>query len=294
MGVPADRTRYTDVYLQEVAELSEALEQALVGLERASDAPDRLRAAMRTAHTLKGSANTMDLPRTVEVAHAMESLIQAMADGRAAPTARAVDQLLGALDTVRELARSLTGAGEAETGVSGVVAGLRASAGESSAEPAAPIVVAERGETAALVAPIEGPVRHVTFRVGSTDYALPACDVLEIVQPRKIVPCPGVPEWVLGLTNIRGRIAPIVDVATRLGVGESSGEEGLLILAPYAEEQVALLVAEIGGLVDIGPEDVARSATTVATESDAVVGVARTRGGLVVLLDRERLLARGP
>ncbi len=294
MGVPADRARYTDIYLQEVAELTQALEQTLLGLEAADDAPDRLRSAMRAAHTLKGSANTMGLPRTVEVAHAMESLIQAVREGRAEATSHVIDMLLHAVDATRDLARGFAGGAETELDATELIAALRAAAGEPEPErgPADAAEGAPGAGTEAEHAPLAAPacVRHVTFSVAGAQYALPAADVLEITPPKTIVACPGVAECVLGLTNLRGRVTPVLDVALRLGTDALDEGRGVLIVVPYGEERVALKVCAIGGLIDVAPDEMDRAAAAAATESDAVAGVARTRGGLVVVLDRERLL----
>ncbi|MBL0215852.1 MAG: chemotaxis protein CheW [Myxococcales bacterium] len=59
---------------------------------------------------------------------------------------------------------------------------------------------------------------HVTFRVGSSDYALPASQVLHLESFQTATPVPGAPAHVAGLVQVRGRVVPVVDLRTRFGL----------------------------------------------------------------------------
>ena len=49
---------------------------------------------------------------------------------------------------------------------------------------------------------------HVGFRVGATDYALPAADVLHLDTFDAATPVPGAPPYVAGLMQTRGKLVP--------------------------------------------------------------------------------------
>jgi purine-binding chemotaxis protein CheW len=59
---------------------------------------------------------------------------------------------------------------------------------------------------------------HVTFRVGSADYALPAAQVLHLESFEAATHVPGAPAYVTGLVQVRGRVVPVVDLRTRFGL----------------------------------------------------------------------------
>src|SRR5262249_14391394 len=46
--------------------------------------------------------------------------------------------------------------------------------------------------------------RYVVFQLGQADYAVPLRHVQAIGQPHAITPVPHVPDWVLGVANVRG------------------------------------------------------------------------------------------
>lgn len=59
---------------------------------------------------------------------------------------------------------------------------------------------------------------HVTFRVGSADYALPAAQVLHLESYQTATHVPGAPAHVAGLVQVRGRVVPVVDLRARFGL----------------------------------------------------------------------------
>jgi purine-binding chemotaxis protein CheW len=59
---------------------------------------------------------------------------------------------------------------------------------------------------------------HVTFRVGETDYAVPAASVLHLDTYEAATPVPGSPPYVAGLVQTRGKLVPVVDLRVRFGL----------------------------------------------------------------------------
>jgi purine-binding chemotaxis protein CheW len=59
---------------------------------------------------------------------------------------------------------------------------------------------------------------HVTFRVGSAEYAIPAAQVLHLESFESATPVPGTPAYVAGLVQVRGRLIPVVDLRARFGL----------------------------------------------------------------------------
>jgi purine-binding chemotaxis protein CheW len=70
---------------------------------------------------------------------------------------------------------------------------------------------------------------HVTFRVGTAAYALPAAQVLHLESFESATHVPGAPAYVAGLVQVRGRVVPVVDLRARFGLpaGETSPEATL-------------------------------------------------------------------
>lgn len=59
---------------------------------------------------------------------------------------------------------------------------------------------------------------HVTFRVGTADYAVPAAQVLHLESYERATHVPGAPSYVAGIVQVRGRLVPVVDLRARFGL----------------------------------------------------------------------------
>jgi len=59
---------------------------------------------------------------------------------------------------------------------------------------------------------------HVTFRVGTAEYAVPAAQVLHLESFETATHVPGAPSYVAGLVQVRGRVVPVVDLRARFGL----------------------------------------------------------------------------
>ncbi len=91
------------LFNEEAEEQIELLDTALVQMEGEPD-PELVQRIFRAAHTLKGSAATIGHSRMADLTHAMETVLDAVRQGRRAPDGDVVDALLAGIDALRELA----------------------------------------------------------------------------------------------------------------------------------------------------------------------------------------------
>jgi two-component system chemotaxis sensor kinase CheA len=98
------------LFCEEADEQIELLDTSLVQLEGEPD-PDLVQQIFRAAHTLKGSSATIGHKKMASLTHAMETVLDAVRQGRRRPTSEVVDALLAGLDALRVLA------GEVVTGI---------------------------------------------------------------------------------------------------------------------------------------------------------------------------------
>jgi two-component system chemotaxis sensor kinase CheA len=94
------------LFSEEADEQLESLDTALVQLEGEPD-PDLVQQIFRAAHTLKGSSATIGHKRMAQLTHAMETVLDAVRQGKKQPTSDVVDALLAGLDALRDLAQEV-------------------------------------------------------------------------------------------------------------------------------------------------------------------------------------------
>lgn len=133
-----DMYQYLGIFLDEAEEQLQQLDEAVVLLEQDPGDRELLHRIFRIAHTLKGSSDSMGFEKMATLTHRMESVLDALRQGRLAMSRKVVDLLLACLDKLRELKEKLVDGTEGDVEVSGLVAGLETLLeGEGEAEAAA-------------------------------------------------------------------------------------------------------------------------------------------------------------
>jgi purine-binding chemotaxis protein CheW len=64
-------------------------------------------------------------------------------------------------------------------------------------------------------------VQYLTFRTAGEEYAVNIGKVKEIVEYEAVTTVPNTPSWIRGVTNLRGAVVPVVDLAVKFGLSES-------------------------------------------------------------------------
>jgi purine-binding chemotaxis protein CheW len=71
---------------------------------------------------------------------------------------------------------------------------------------------------------------HVMADLGPRRIAVPLAALLEVTDLEEIAPAPLAPRWLLGVTNLRGVVVPVVELATLLGwETETTGRRALVL-----------------------------------------------------------------
>ena len=197
----ADDIELLATFLGEAADAVDVLDACLLDIEDEPTRREPVAEFMRTAHTLKGGAGMVRLVALVGGAHALESVMQRVGDGRLSPEPRVFDRLARALSSLRAgLARVEPGGAEPEELV---VMGrdLASWLGELGVE--------------ALSAEKKKPQRSATMTLG--EYDLVRCRVLE-GQGKKLYVAtlrlpPGLSDaqrWAVGVVRALRRIGDVV------------------------------------------------------------------------------------
>jgi two-component system chemotaxis sensor kinase CheA len=97
-----DMERYLAVFLEEVEEHLQNLEEGLVSLERDPQNQELVQALFRSFHTIKGSSGSMGFVRLSGLAHTLENVLDRVRNKELEVTPSLVDLLLKGVDMIRE------------------------------------------------------------------------------------------------------------------------------------------------------------------------------------------------
>lgn len=146
-----------------------------------------------------------------------------------------------------------------------------------------------------LAAHKEAPARTrsiqvLEFTVGGERYAFETTLVNEVYPVRELAVIPGVPDFVLGIVSVRGRIVSVLDLRSIFGAPEQTRPPAhpVIILRSVAME-FAVAADAVSEVRQLPESAVQRSLASVAgVREEYLLGV--TPDGVVVL-DAARLLA---
>lgn len=94
------------------------------------------------------------------------------------------------------------------------------------------------------------------FFVHGDAYLVALDQVREVAAVPALTRVPGAEPWLLGLSNLRGEVLPIVDLAALLGVGAAAAAAGNRVLVlNHADVPVGVLVESVAGLLEFGPAE---------------------------------------
>jgi len=133
-------------------------------------------------------------------------------------------------------------------------------------------------------------MQYIGFTLGGNEFTIPILKVQEIIKLPQLTKMPQSPHYIEGITNLRGRIIPVVNLKSLVGMSGISEEPSVqkVIVITSGRMTFGVLVDGITGVVTINESEIEPPADF--NTSNMVSGVARVNERLVVLLDTKKLI----
>lgn len=132
----------------------------------------------------------------------------------------------------------------------------------------------------------------LAFRLGEEDYAIDILKVQEIRVFDAVTKLPGAPEFIKGVINLRGLIAPVLDLRVKFGFEHAEyGPFTVLIVLHVRDRLVAAVVDAVADVIALTDDEIKpRPEFATAVNIDYVLGLASRGDRMLILLDIERLI----
>lgn len=133
---------------------------------------------------------------------------------------------------------------------------------------------------------------HVVFKVGVSDYVVPASAVVQMESFTRATEVPGAAPYVAGLVQLRGRVIPVVDLRARFGLPPVARTlDSRVIVVRDGLREVALLADSAREVLSIDEEAFQPPPDVVVQQSRGFVSmVAQAGTRLVMRVDFERVI----
>ena len=135
----------------------------------------------------------------------------------------------------------------------------------------------------------------VLAKVGSNDLAIRMENVVEILTPPAITFVPNLPEWLLGVTNLRGDVVSICDLRVFLGIERPANDQDhrvVVVRSLRDEVSTGLVVDGIEGIRGLSLANLPPPAVDLHDRlSPYVTGLVQDGQRIRLAFDVERLLS---
>lgn len=133
----------------------------------------------------------------------------------------------------------------------------------------------------------------LTFSLDDVLYGVNVQQVREVRNFEGVTPVPYAPEYVKGVTNLRGEVIPVIDLRKRFGMVSKSSESGCFMIIIQDKHPVGITVDAVMEVLTVSRKDIeANPGSIIVDKSESVLGVAKHDKDLIVLLDFLKIVSK--
>lgn len=135
--------------------------------------------------------------------------------------------------------------------------------------------------------------QFVTFLIAGEVYGVEVLRVQEIIGMTGITHVPNSMHFMKGVINLRGTVAPVVDMRLRFNMEEKEYDNFTVILIVEVKgHMVGMIVDSVADVVDIPVKNIQDTPHFSASiQTDYIKGIGRKEEDLVIVLDVDRILS---
>ncbi len=133
--------------------------------------------------------------------------------------------------------------------------------------------------------------KYLIFSIGNELYGIEIRFITEIIGIQPITVVPEMPEYVKGITNLRGKIIPVIDARLRFKkTVRDYDDRTCIIVLDTNEVSTGLIVDSVSEVIAISDEDIAPPPDINKGGLKYLKGVGKADGNVKLLLDCKRIL----
>jgi purine-binding chemotaxis protein CheW len=133
---------------------------------------------------------------------------------------------------------------------------------------------------------------YLIFTLGEEEYGIEILKVQEIRGYDRVTRIANTPEFILGVTNLRGVIVPIVDLRVKfdLHVTEFNANTVIIILS-FADRVVGVIVDGVSDVISLNSGQIRPAPDfSVTLSTEYLLGLGTIEERMLILVDIEKLL----
>lgn len=133
----------------------------------------------------------------------------------------------------------------------------------------------------------------VSFKIGDAEFGVDILRVQEINKMMDLTTVPNTPIFVEGVVNLRGRIIPVLNLRSRLGLEvKEYDSETRIIVVELIDKTIGFIVDEVKEVLRI-PKSITEQPPEIVSGVDAeyITAIGKLEDRLLILLDLTKILS---
>jgi purine-binding chemotaxis protein CheW len=139
----------------------------------------------------------------------------------------------------------------------------------------------------------EDIVQLVGFIIGDEEYAIPILNIVEIIKPIEFTRVPSVPEYVLGVFNIRGSVIPLIDLRRKFNLTPMNNTGDTRYIVMKGKNNTAgFVIDRLTEAIRINKNRIDPAPETLSGDQGMIYGIGKREDSMLTILKVESLLKR--
>ena len=133
---------------------------------------------------------------------------------------------------------------------------------------------------------------YLVFTLGKEEYGIEILKVQEIRGCERVTRLANTPEFITGVTNLRGVIVPIVDLRIKFDLaGVEINEKTVVIVLSLSQRVVGIVVDGVSDVLSLNADEIKPAPDfSVTLSTDYLLGLGSVDERMIILVDIEKLL----
>lgn len=140
---------------------------------------------------------------------------------------------------------------------------------------------------------VEETLHIIGFMIGNEEFAVPILNVKEIIKPIEYTRVPAVPDYVLGVFNLRGTVLPLINMRLKFGLPaiKQDSDTRFLVIS-QKDEMIGFMIDKLTGAVRIPGSHIDPIPESFNENQNLLQGIGKREDRLITILRVENLLKR--
>jgi len=133
----------------------------------------------------------------------------------------------------------------------------------------------------------------VGFIVSDEEYAIPMLNIQEIIKPIEYTRVPSVPDYILGVFNLRGNVIPLIDLRKKFNLEATKQTEETRYIVMKGENNIAgFVIDRLTEAIRIRKDRIDPAPETLHKDKGMIYGIGKREDSIFTILKVESLLKR--